>query len=56
MVIGGPAGRRQRGSSAHEPPTGEMTVKLRAAAAGRAAEIIRLPGLTSRWMIPWRWA
>ena len=28
MVIGGPAGRRRRDSSAHEPPTGEMTVKL----------------------------
>ena len=28
MVIGGPAGRGRRDSSAHEPPTGEMTVKL----------------------------
>src|SRR5438552_625145 len=28
MVIGGPAGRRNSPASAHDPPTGEMTVKL----------------------------
>src|SRR5215510_6840797 len=28
MVIGGPAGRRSADSSAHDPPTGEMSVKL----------------------------
>ena len=42
MVIGGPAGRRSSGSSAHEPPTGEMTVKLTDFGIARAAEQTRL--------------
>ena len=42
MVIGGPAGRRRRDSSAHEPPTGEMTVKLTDFGIARAAEQTRL--------------
>ncbi len=42
MVIGGPAGRRQRGSSAHEPPTGEMTVKLTDFGIARASAQTRL--------------
>jgi serine/threonine-protein kinase len=41
MVIGGPAGRRGRGS-AHDPPTGEMTVKLTDFGIARAAEQTRL--------------
>jgi eukaryotic-like serine/threonine-protein kinase len=42
MVIGGPAGRRSAGSSAHEPPTDEMTVKLTDFGIARAAEQTRL--------------
>jgi serine/threonine-protein kinase len=42
MVIGGPAGRRSKGSSAHDPPTGEMTVKLTDFGIARAAEQTRL--------------
>ena len=42
MVIGGPAGRRRRDSSAHEPPTGEMTVKLTDFGIARAAAQTRL--------------
>jgi serine/threonine-protein kinase len=40
MVIGGPAGRRNSGG--HEPPTGEMTVKLTDFGIARAAEQTRL--------------
>ncbi|MGH2954148.1 MAG: protein kinase domain-containing protein, partial [Solirubrobacterales bacterium] len=42
MVIGGPAGRRPRGNSAHEPPTGEMTVKLTDFGIARAGAQTRL--------------
>jgi eukaryotic-like serine/threonine-protein kinase len=42
MVIGGPAGRRRRDSSAHEPPTGEMTVKLTDFGIARAGAQTRL--------------
>jgi eukaryotic-like serine/threonine-protein kinase len=42
MVIGGPAGRNKPGGSAHEPPTGEMTVKLTDFGIARAAEQTRL--------------
>jgi serine/threonine-protein kinase len=42
MVIGGPAGRRPRDSSAHEPPTGEMTVKLTDFGIARASAQTRL--------------
>jgi eukaryotic-like serine/threonine-protein kinase len=42
MVIGGPAGRRSPGSSAHDPPTGELTVKLTDFGIARAAEQTRL--------------
>jgi serine/threonine protein kinase len=42
MVIGGPAGPRAAGSSAHNPPTGEMTVKLTDFGIARAAEQTRL--------------
>ncbi len=43
MVIGGPAGRgRRRDSSAHEPPTGEMTVKLTDFGIARASAQTRL--------------
>jgi serine/threonine protein kinase len=42
MVIGGPAGRRRAESSAHEPPTGEMTVKLTDFGIARAAAQTRL--------------
>jgi eukaryotic-like serine/threonine-protein kinase len=42
MVIGGPAGRRQSDGSAHDPPTGEMTVKLTDFGIARAAEQTRL--------------
>ena len=41
MVIGGPAGRPSSGSS-HDPPTGEMTVKLTDFGIARAAEQTRL--------------
>ena len=42
MVIGGPAGRRGAPTSAHDPPTGEMTVKLTDFGIARAAEQTRL--------------
>jgi serine/threonine protein kinase len=43
MVIGGPAGRRGGSpASPHEPPTGEMTVKLTDFGIARAAEQTRL--------------
>ncbi len=42
MVIGGPAGRRNSGATAHDPPTGEMTVKLTDFGIARAAEQTRL--------------
>jgi serine/threonine-protein kinase len=42
MVIGGPAGPRGDGSSGHDPPTGEMTVKLTDFGIARAAEQTRL--------------
>jgi eukaryotic-like serine/threonine-protein kinase len=43
MVIGGPAGRKvRRDASAHEPPTGEMTVKLTDFGIARATEQTRL--------------
>jgi serine/threonine-protein kinase len=42
MVIGGPAGRRSHDSSAHDPPTGEMSVKLTDFGIARAAEQTRL--------------
>ncbi len=42
MAIGGPAGRRSAASSAHDPPTGEMTVKLTDFGIARAAEQTRL--------------
>ena len=42
MVIGGPAGRRADGGSAHEPPTGEMTVKLTDFGIARATAQTRL--------------
>ncbi len=42
MVIGGPAGNRNRGSGGHDPPTGEMTVKLADFGIARAAEQTRL--------------
>jgi serine/threonine-protein kinase len=42
MVIGGPAGRMRRDSSAHEPPTGEMTVKLTDFGIARASAQTRL--------------
>jgi serine/threonine protein kinase len=42
MVIGGPAGGRNAGGSAHDPPTGEMTVKLTDFGIARAAEQTRL--------------
>jgi serine/threonine-protein kinase len=42
MVIGGPAARRSSGATAHDPPTGEMTVKLTDFGIARAAEQTRL--------------
>jgi serine/threonine protein kinase len=42
LVIGGPAGRRSSASGAHDPPTGEMTVKLADFGIARAAEQTRL--------------
>jgi len=42
MVIGGPAGRLRRDSSAHEPPTGEMTIKLTDFGIARASAQTRL--------------
>jgi serine/threonine protein kinase len=42
MAIGGPAGQRSAASSAHDPPTGEMTVKLTDFGIARAAEQTRL--------------
>jgi serine/threonine-protein kinase len=41
MVIGGPAGRKSR-AGGHDPPTGEMTVKLADFGIARAAEQTRL--------------
>ena len=41
MVIGGPAGKR-KGPGGHDPPTGEMTVKLADFGIARAAEQTRL--------------
>ena len=42
MVIGGPADRRAVPASPHDPPTGEMTVKLTDFGIARAAEQTRL--------------
>ena len=42
MVIGGPAGRGNAPTTAHDPPTGEMTVKLTDFGIARAAEQTRL--------------
>ena len=42
MLIGGPAGNRKRGAGGHDPPTGEMTVKLADFGIARAAEQTRL--------------
>src|SRR5919204_3325610 len=42
MVIGGPAARRNPASTVHDPPTGEMTVKLTDFGIARAAEQTRL--------------
>ena len=42
MVIGGPAGRGNAPATAHDPPTGEMTVKLTDFGIARAAEQTRL--------------
>src|SRR4029079_2185921 len=42
MVIRGRAGRRRRDSSAHEPPTGEMTIKLTDFGIARASAQTRL--------------
>jgi eukaryotic-like serine/threonine-protein kinase len=42
MVIGGPAGRGKPGAGGHDPPTGEMTVKLADFGIARAAEQTRL--------------
>jgi serine/threonine-protein kinase len=42
MVIGGPAGRGAADTTAHDPPTGEMTVKLTDFGIARAAEQTRL--------------
>jgi serine/threonine-protein kinase len=42
MVIGGPAGRIRRDASAHEPPTGEMTIKLTDFGIARASAQTRL--------------
>ena len=42
MVIGGPAGAPRPGATAHDPPTGEMTVKLTDFGIARAAEQTRL--------------
>ncbi|MFL5870099.1 MAG: protein kinase domain-containing protein [Solirubrobacterales bacterium] len=42
MVIGGPAGRGRRDSYAHDPPTGEMTIKLTDFGIARASAQTRL--------------
>ena len=42
MVIGGPAGRKRRDATAHEPATGEMTIKLTDFGIAMAAAQTRL--------------
>jgi serine/threonine-protein kinase len=42
MVIGGPSGRPSETTGGHDPPTGEMTVKLADFGIARAAEQTRL--------------
>ncbi len=42
MVIGGPSGRRRRDATSHDPPTGEMTVKLTDFGIARASAQTRL--------------
>src|SRR5919204_894049 len=42
MVIGGPAAHHNAAATAHDPPTGEMTVKLTDFGIARAAEQTRL--------------
>ena len=42
LLIGGPAGNHKRGAGGHDPPTGEMTVKLADFGIARAAEQTRL--------------